>query len=103
MSNKTPEIRLTNKTVLLDVSHAKTAGDEITQGSIVIGKVLQSEVPTYGVVVLADESIADIYPVGAIVPIPGPGILRAFDYPGKDPKAKVLAVRADALDGSVTL
>lgn len=101
MSN-TPKITLTNKTVLLDVSHAKQQGDEITQGGIVIGKVLQSEVPTYGIVVAADPAIADIYPEGAVVPIPGPGVLRQFDYPGKDTTRKVLAVRADALDGSVT-
>lgn len=103
MTNKTPKITLTNKTILLDVSHAKTQGDEITQGGIVIGRVMQSEVPTYGVVVQADPTLSETFPVGAIVPIPGPGILRQFEYPGKDPKRKVLAVRADALDGVVAI
>lgn len=98
-----PKIKLTNKTVLLDVSHVKVVGDDLYQGGILIGKVQQSEVPTYGYVIQADEAVADMYQVGMIAPIPTPGVLRIFEWPGKTKDQKIVAVRADALDGVISL
>jgi hypothetical protein len=98
-----PAIKLTNKTVLLDVSHVKQAGDDLYQGGILIGKVQQSEIPTYGYVVQADEAVADMYQVGMVVPIPTPGVLRVFEWPGKSKDRKIVAVRAEALDGVIAV
>lgn len=104
MTNKTPEIKLINKTILLDVSHAKQAGDELrTDSGFVIGKVEVSETPMYGVVVQADPQLAETFPVGAVVPLPSTGLLRSFEYPGKPKELKVVAIRADLLDGVVTI
>lgn len=92
-------VTLTNKTILLDVSHVKSQGDEITQGGIVIGKVLQSEIPTYGVVVAFDPTV-DVK-VGDIVPIAQAGLLRSFDWPDKSKDQKILAMRFEYVDGVI--
>lgn len=95
-------VTLTNKTVLLDVSHVKSQGDEITQGGIVIGKVLQSEVPTYGVVLAFDPAIESLK-IGDIVPVAQSGSLRTFDWPEKSKDQKVVAMRFEFVDGVISL
>lgn len=93
---------LTNKTVLLDVTHVKAQGDELTQGGIVIGRVQQSEVPTYGYVMAFDPAIETLK-VGDIVPIAQAGSLRVFDWPEKSKDQKVVAMRYEFIDGVISL
>jgi hypothetical protein len=95
-------VTLTNKTVLLDVSHVKAQGDEITQGGIMIGKVLQSEVPTYGYVVGFDPAIETLK-IGDVVPIAQAGSLRVFEWPGKSKDQKVVSMRFEFIDGVISL
>jgi hypothetical protein len=92
-------VTLTNKTVLLDVSHVKQQGDELVQGGIVIGKVFQSEVPTYGFVVACDPTV-DLK-VGDIIPIAQPGSLRTFDWPEKAKDQKIVSIRFEFIDGVI--
>lgn len=94
------QVTLTNKTVLLDVTHVKAQGDELTQGGIVIGRVQQSEVPTYGFVVAFDPTI-DTLEVGDCVPIAQAGLLRSFDWPEKSKDQKILAMRYEYVDGVI--
>lgn len=93
-------VTLTNKTVLLDVSHVKQQGDELVQGGIVVGKVFQSEVPTYGFVVAFDPTI-DTLEVGDCVPIAQAGALRVFDWPEKSKDQKIVSMRFDLIDGVI--
>lgn len=93
-------VTLTNKTVLLDVSHVKAQGDEITQGGIVIGKVQQSEVPTFGFVVAFDPAITTLE-VGDCVPIAQAGSLRVFDWPEKSKDQKIVSMRFEFIDGVI--
>jgi len=95
-------VTLTNKTVLLDVTHVKAQGDEITQGGIMIGRVLQSEVPTYGYVVGFDPAIETLQ-IGDLVPIAQAGSLRTFDWPDKSKDQKVVAMRFEYVDGVIKL
>ena len=93
-------VTLSNKTVLLDVSHVKQQGDELVQGGIVVGKVFQSEVPTYGFVVAFDPTI-DTLQVGDCVPIAQPGSLRTFDWPEKSKDQKIVSIRFEFIDGVI--
>lgn len=93
-------VTLSNKTVLLDVSHVKQQGDELVQGGIVVGKVFQSEVPTYGFVVAFDPAI-DTLQVGDCVPIAQPGSLRTFDWPEKSKDQKIVSIRFEFIDGVI--
>lgn len=94
-------VSLTNKTVILDVTHVKSVGDELkTESGFVIGKVEQSEVPTYGYVLAFDPAL-DYLEVGDIVPIAQPGTLRIFDWPNKSKDQKVVSIRADYIDGVI--
>jgi hypothetical protein len=94
-------VTLTNKTVLLDVSHVKQQGDELVQGGIVVGKVFQSEVPTYGYVVAFDPAIETLK-VGDVVPIAQPGSLRVFDWPEKPKDQKIVSIRFEFIDGVIS-
>lgn len=91
---------LTNKTILLDVSHAKEQGDDLIEGGIVLGKVYQSEVPTYGYVVAFDPAIETLK-VGDIVPIAHAGALRVFHWPEKSKAQKIVSLRFDMIDGVI--
>lgn len=95
-------VTLTNNTILLDVSHVKQAGDELIQGGIVVGKVTQSEIPTYGTVVAVAPSIETVKP-GDLIPIAQTGSLRAFEWPGKPKDQKIVAMRYEAVDGVIEI
>lgn len=97
----TQQFSLTNKAILLDLSHVKSVGDEVIQNGFVIGKVQVSEPPTYGIVVAYDPELEGSVAVGDVVPLPTTGVLRMFDYPGKDPKTKLSIIRFDMIDGVV--
>ena len=96
-------LTLINNTILLDVSHVKMQGDDLYEGGILLGKVQQSEVPTYGYVVAVSEGAIDRFSIGDIVPIATPGILRQFDWPGKPKNHRIVSVRVDAVDGCLQL
>ena len=95
------QFSLTNKAILLDLNHVKSVGDEITQGGIVLGTVQVSESPTYGTVVAYDPELEGKIAVGDVIPLPTTGVLRMFDYPGKDPKTKLSIIKFDLIDGVV--
>ncbi|MNC15757.1 hypothetical protein D3C76_102590 [compost metagenome] len=95
------QFSLTNKAILLDLSHVKSVGDEITQGGIVLGTVQVSETPTYGTVVAYDPELEGKIAVGDVIPLPSTGVLRSFEYPGKGPKTKVAIIKFDMIDGVV--
>lgn len=96
-----PKITLHNRSILLDCNHAVSIGDEVSQGGIVLGVAQTSEVPTYGKVVAVSEDIADKVLVGDIIPLPTTGVLRSFDYPGKDKKQKLAIIRYDLIDATI--
>lgn len=94
---------LSNRTILLDVSHVKSAGDELkTESGFVIGKVEVSEVPSYGYVVAFDPTLQGMK-VGDVVPIAQTGALRAFDWPNKDKSQKIVSMRFEAVDGAIEI
>lgn len=96
-------VTLSNRTVLLDVSHVKMVGDELkTESGVVYGRVEQSEIPAYGYVVAHDQSLDGIK-VGDIVPIAQQGSLRAFEWPGKPKDQKIVAMRFEAVDGVIEI
>lgn len=95
-------VTLSNRTILLDVSHVKTVGDEVTQGGIVIGKVTQSEIPTYGYVVAVDPELKGVK-VGDLIPIAQAGTLRQFEWPGKPKDHKIVSMRFDMVDGVIEI
>lgn len=92
--------KLTNGSILIDVSHAKTVGDKMYSDSgIALGIVQVSEVPSYGVVVdyspeLVDKGVKK----GQIIPIPVGGVLRVIDWPGKPKDLKLSVIRFDNVD-----
>lgn len=95
------QFSLTNKAILLDLNHVKSVGDEITQGGIVLGTVQVSETPTYGIVLGYDPELEGKVAVGDAIPLPTTGVLRMFDYPGKDKKTQIAIIRFDLIDGVV--
>ena len=95
------QFSLTNKAILLDLNHVKSVGDEIVQSGIVIGKVQVSETPTYGTVVAYDPELEGKLSVGDVVPLPTTGVLRMFDYPGKDKKNQIAIIKFDLIDGVI--
>ena len=95
------KINLTNNSILIDLSHVKSQGDEIVQSGIVLGRVQVSETPSYGIVLAFDPALADKVAVGDCIPLPTTGVLRAFDFPGKGEKTKVAVIRFDLIDGVV--
>lgn len=95
------KINLTNKSILIDLSHVKDKGDEVVQGGIVLGTVQVSETPTYGVVLAYDPSLEGKVEVGDVIPLPTTGVLRMFEFPGKTKQDKVAVIRFDLIDGVV--
>lgn len=96
------QFSLTNKAILIDLSHVKSVGDEVVSaGGIVTGKVEVSGTPTYGTVVAYDSALEGLVAVGDVIPLPTTGVLRMFDYPGKDPKSKLSIIKYDLIDGVV--
>lgn len=95
------KFNLLNKSILIDLSHVKSVGDEVVSaGGIVTGNVQVSETPTYGTVIAVADGIETIE-VGDIIPLPTTGVLRQFEWPGKTKKDKVAIIRLDMIDGVV--
>lgn len=89
-------IKIFNRSVLLDVRHVAIAGQEKFMGGIVVGRHEISEVPTYGIVVAYDPTLS--VDIGDIISIPTPGVLRAVDWPGKPKDLRVVSMRMDNID-----
>ncbi|UOL48804.1 hypothetical protein [Pseudomonas phage Astolliot] len=96
-----PKITLHNRSILLDCNHAVSVGDEVSKSGIVLGVAQTSEVPSYGIVLQVSPDIENVFP-GDIIPLPTTGVLRSFDYPGKDKKNKLAIIRYDLIDATIS-